>query len=69
MKAWMHTRHWINGQSELSVRERVLVATENSSLIRQRQELADRVPHLLGCALEEPAAAQREQRIGAEQCR
>ena len=54
-------------EREARVRLRVLVAAVDTRLGRQCPELRERVPHLLRRPLEESAAAQREQRVAAEE--
>ena len=52
---------------EPRVRLRVLVRAVDLHVVRQRAQTAERGPHLLRRALEQAAAAQREQRVAAEQ--
>ena len=57
----------LDRQRELDVGGGIFVAAIESEIVRQRAQLEKRIPHHGVGALEYPAAADREQRVGGEQ--
>src|SRR5260221_4821277 len=57
----------LHRQREARIRLRLFVAAIDARLGRQPAQLAGRAPHLLGRALEQPAAAHEEKRVAAKQ--
>mgnify|MGYP003109501228 CR=1 FL=1 len=57
----------LNGKGETAVCLRIFMGAIDTGAVRQGAEFFEAVPHLLRCAFKKPTAAEREQRIAAEQ--
>ena len=57
----------VDGQREAGIGQRVFVAAIDRGFERQRRQLLQRMEHHRRRAFEQPAAAQRKQRVGGEQ--
>ena len=56
----------LDGQGEARIGLRVFVPTINDRVLRQRHQLLQRLPHHLGVAFDDPAAAEGKQRVSGK---